>query len=130
MLQMKKVVKDPVPVIKRFSGGGTVIVDHDTLFVTFICTQGAIQDLPLFPRPIASWTERFYKPVFKDNTEFQLRESGIYNIWILSTLINYICTNIILFAYPQGFSCKSWVYTTFGNLYSSISCVYIEWYCC
>ena len=90
---MKQVVKDPVPVIKRFSGGGTVIVDHDTLFVTFICTQGAIQDLPLFPRPIASWTERFYKPVFKDNTEFQLRESGIYNIWILSTFINYISTH-------------------------------------
>ena len=77
---MKKVVDHPVPVIKRVSGGGTVIVDHDTVFVTLICMEGAIQGLPLFPRPIASWTEKFYKPVFKDNDGFHLRESGIYDI--------------------------------------------------
>jgi lipoate-protein ligase A len=30
-------LKDSIPVIKRFSGGGTVIVDENTLFVTFVC---------------------------------------------------------------------------------------------
>lgn len=29
--------RDGIPVLKRFSGGGTVIVDHNTVFTTFIC---------------------------------------------------------------------------------------------
>lgn len=28
---------DTIPVLKRFSGGGTVIVDKNTVFTTFIC---------------------------------------------------------------------------------------------
>ncbi|MCB1118392.1 MAG: lipoate--protein ligase family protein [Chlamydiia bacterium] len=27
---------NPIPLIRRFSGGGTVVVDHQTLFITFI----------------------------------------------------------------------------------------------
>lgn len=74
LLQLSKVVQDQVPVIKRFSGGGTVIVDHDTVFVTLICSHGAVQGVPLFPRPIMHWTEKFYNPVFKENPGFHLRE--------------------------------------------------------
>lgn len=29
--------RDAIPVLKRFSGGGTVIVDKNTVFTTFIC---------------------------------------------------------------------------------------------
>lgn len=74
LLQLRKVVQDQVPVIKRFSGGGTVIVDDGTLFVTLICSRGAVQGIQPFPRPIMHWTEKFYKPIFKWNSEFQLRE--------------------------------------------------------
>ncbi|KAL2621241.1 hypothetical protein R1flu_001446 [Riccia fluitans] len=42
LLEVEKVVKDGVPVIKRFSGGGTVIVDEGTLFVTLICSRSAL----------------------------------------------------------------------------------------
>ena len=31
-----QIQKRPIPLIRRFSGGGTVVVDRDTLFVTFI----------------------------------------------------------------------------------------------
>ena len=50
----------PVPLIKRYSGGGTVIVDTNTLFVTFIF-QKEIHDSPPFPEPILRWSESFYQ---------------------------------------------------------------------
>jgi len=46
-----------VPVIRRFSGGGTVIVDESTLFVTFICNQHA------YPETILRWAESIFAPV-------------------------------------------------------------------
>jgi lipoate-protein ligase A len=36
LVQLEHVAKDGVPLLRRFSGGGTVIVDQDSLFVTFI----------------------------------------------------------------------------------------------
>lgn len=45
-----------VTVIKRFSGGGTVAVDSDTVFATLISSEAAIPEvgtcvpLPIFPR--------------------------------------------------------------------------------
>lgn len=55
--------KDNIPIIKRYSGGGTVIVDEDTLFVSFIFNKDA-HDFPAYPEPIMRWTEAFYKPIF------------------------------------------------------------------
>jgi len=39
-----------VPVIRRYSGGGTVVVDNDTFLVTFIMTQEAEPGVVCFPR--------------------------------------------------------------------------------
>ncbi|KAL2621245.1 hypothetical protein R1flu_001450 [Riccia fluitans] len=47
LLEVEKVVKDCVPVIQRFSGGGTVIVDEGTLFVTLIRSRSALPRLEL-----------------------------------------------------------------------------------
>ncbi|OAE30902.1 hypothetical protein AXG93_3943s1330 [Marchantia polymorpha subsp. ruderalis] len=57
LLDVEKVVKDDLCVIKRFSGGGTVVVDEDTLFVSLICSRSAVPDLQLYPRHIMNWTE-------------------------------------------------------------------------
>lgn len=57
-----------VPIIKRFSGGGTVIVDENTLFVTFIFQKSN------FPEQIMRWSEDFYKEAFQIEG-FQLREN-------------------------------------------------------
>lgn len=61
-----------LPVIRRFSGGGTVVVDENTLFVTFICNQREIQ-IPSYPEPVLRWTESFYKPLFGE--KFRIQEN-------------------------------------------------------
>jgi lipoate-protein ligase A len=70
------VIRDGVPVIRRFSGGGTVIVDDGTVFVTLICRGDAVPVPKLYPRPIMDWTETLYVPAFRSVPGFQLREHG------------------------------------------------------
>jgi len=48
-----------IPVIRRFSGGGCVVVDENTLFVTFIC-QKEVHPFPPYPEPILRWCAGFY----------------------------------------------------------------------
>ncbi len=72
-LDIERIKKEKVPVIKRFSGGGTVYVDADTLFVTFILNKDAL-DISPFPEPILKWGERFYKDIFKEDS-FALKEN-------------------------------------------------------
>jgi len=73
LVDVAKAARQGIPIIKRFSGGGTVIVDEDTLFVTFIC-QKSLHPFPAFPEPIMRWTEGIYKQVFS-HPEFALREN-------------------------------------------------------
>ena len=49
-----------VPIIRRFSGGGTVIVDEDTVFISLIC-KAALHLFAPYPEPIMRWTESLYK---------------------------------------------------------------------
>ncbi len=65
--------KAPIPIIKRFSGGGTVVVDHNTFFVTFICNSAELQ-VPCYPDKILKWTESFYQPIFSQ-VNFGLKEN-------------------------------------------------------
>lgn len=71
LLDLKKVAQENIPVIRRFSGGGTVYVDSHTLFVTLI-GNSTILNLPMQPKPILSWSEKLYQPLFKG---FSLREN-------------------------------------------------------
>lgn len=43
-----------LPVLKRFSGGGTVVIDENTVFVTFICNKSS-HPFPAYPEPILRW---------------------------------------------------------------------------
>ena len=52
-----------MPIIRRFSGGGTVVVDENTLFVTFIFQKQSL-DFGQCPQKILEWTEQLYQPVF------------------------------------------------------------------
>ncbi len=52
---------DHIPVLKRFSGGGTVIVDENTVFITFICNK-ADHAFQAYPEPILRWTESILAP--------------------------------------------------------------------
>jgi len=70
LINLSLLEKRPLQLIRRFSGGGTVIVDNKTIFVTIICNRDAI-NIPLFPKHISQWMHTFYRPVFNTN-KFQL----------------------------------------------------------
>lgn len=71
LLNLEKIAAEKIPVIRRFSGGGTVYVDPATVFATFICSSTTF-DFPLQPQPILEWSEKFYQPIFQG---FSLREN-------------------------------------------------------
>lgn len=62
-----------IPVIRRYSGGGCVIADHNTLFVSFLLAKDLLS-LPPFPEPLLRWTEDFYKNAW-NISDFSLREN-------------------------------------------------------
>lgn len=55
-----------VPVIRRFSGGGTVVADADTLFAAFICAADAEPDVNAYPEPILAWTAGVYAAALRE----------------------------------------------------------------
>ncbi|XP_004491820.1 uncharacterized protein [Cicer arietinum] len=75
LVEVKPVLRDHIPVIRRFTGGGTVVVDHDTIFVTLICNKDAVPNVQPFPRPIMSWSGLLYSKVFEGLADFHLREN-------------------------------------------------------
>lgn len=72
-LDTDAVRRDQIPVIRRFSGGGTVIVDENTLFITFIMAKEEL-DLPAFPEPILLWSAEIYSSAWQI-PHFQLIEN-------------------------------------------------------
>ncbi|XP_070018406.1 uncharacterized protein [Nicotiana sylvestris] len=75
LLEIGSVLQDKIPVVKRFTGGGTVIVDHRTIFISFICNKDAVPTVQPYPRPIMSWSSQLYSKVFQGVGDFSLREN-------------------------------------------------------
>ena len=73
VIDQKKIIQSQIPVIRRYSGGGTVFVDDDTIFVTFIINQQTI-GRNLFPENIHKWAENIYKDAFNFDG-FALKEN-------------------------------------------------------
>lgn len=73
MLNLSAVDKSGIPVIRRFSGGGTVVVDSSTLFISFIFQKTDCACQP-FPHPIMQWTEGVYRKAI-GRSDFALREN-------------------------------------------------------
>lgn len=73
MIDLNQAHEKQIPIIRRYSGGGTVVVDHNTIFVSFIAN---CQDFSLepFPQPIMNWSKQFYFSVFKSKA-FDLKEN-------------------------------------------------------
>lgn len=95
LINLDKISAAPIPVIRRFSGGGTVYVDQNTYFVSFI-VQNTLLNAPSYPHHIHEWAKQFYTSVFQWE-EFQLRE----NDYVLGDQkfggnAQYICKNRIL----------------------------------
>ncbi|KAJ3673797.1 hypothetical protein LUZ60_005789 [Juncus effusus] len=75
LINIKSVIYDQVPVIRRFTGGGTVIVDKETVFITFICNKEAVPLLQPYPQPIMAWSGKLYENALQNFGEFHLREN-------------------------------------------------------
>lgn len=73
LINQDKIKLKPIPLIRRFSGGGTVVVDHNTLFVTFVCQSDALEVQP-FPKYLMDWTAIIYNPLFNSGF-FSIREN-------------------------------------------------------
>jgi hypothetical protein len=57
LVNIKLATERGVTVIRRFTGGGTVVVDTGTLFASFIINKcDARPIMPLFPREIMRWS--------------------------------------------------------------------------
>ena len=59
-----KVKAAGVQLLKRFSGGGTVVVDSNTVFSTLIFEQSSLPDVDAFPNSIMEFTGELYSDVF------------------------------------------------------------------
>ncbi|CAN8273115.1 unnamed protein product [Cochlearia groenlandica] len=75
LVEIEPVVRDRIPVIKRFSGGGTVIVDKDTIFVSLICNREDVPNVQSYPRSVMAWSGFLYSDVFAGIKGFDLREN-------------------------------------------------------
>lgn len=80
-------LQNPVPLIRRFSGGGTVFVDKNTFFSTFIFNHAS------YPEKMLQWTQQFYRPIFEPHP-FSLKEND-YAIGVKKCGGNaqYFCKN-------------------------------------
>lgn len=72
MLNIPLLQEKPVPLIRRFSGGGTVFVDRNTAFVTFIFQAGELGINPC-PDKVFCWSDSVYRSVF-DGLPYRLME--------------------------------------------------------
>lgn len=73
LLNAEKIKELNCPIIKRFSGGGTVFIDENTLFVSFICNKKDFTFQP-YPEKIMQWSEGIYKKSFSLGA-FALKEN-------------------------------------------------------
>jgi lipoate-protein ligase A len=65
LIDLSIVKSKTIPIIQRFSGGGTVVVDRNTLFVTYIFQKDAHPFLA-YPEPILNWSAHLYQQAFPD----------------------------------------------------------------
>ena len=61
---------DRIMCIKRYSGGGTVYVDHNTLLVTFIINK-ADTHARAYPRELMTYTTSLFTRVFRSDSVSQ-----------------------------------------------------------
>ncbi|KAA0158781.1 hypothetical protein FNF31_05193 [Cafeteria roenbergensis] len=64
VLNVNEVLARSAPVIRRFSGGGTVAVDEGITLTSVIGSTLHVTDAGRFPPEIMRWSERLYKPAF------------------------------------------------------------------
>ena len=73
LIDLEKLEQNPIPIIKRYSGGGAVVVDPNTVFVSFICNKELV-DFEPYPEPLMRWSAGLYKQALPQ-IDFDLKEN-------------------------------------------------------
>ena len=79
LVNIERVREDKIPMVRRYTGGGTVIVDKNTVFSTLIMNSSDAKTQP-YPREIMNRSDKhIYQRVFSDlikekGIQFALRE--------------------------------------------------------
>lgn len=60
LLNQELLAQKPIPVIRRFSGGGTVFIDHNTFFVSWICNADH-SNIECCPNKLYQWSTHLYQ---------------------------------------------------------------------
>jgi lipoate-protein ligase A len=72
VLNISTLLQKPIPLIRRCSGGGTVVINPDTLLISFIIDKRDL-NIPLFPEKVHLWCTHLYKQAWQIPT-FSYRE--------------------------------------------------------
>lgn len=78
LLFINHVKEDSIPVIRRFSGGGTVFTDQETIFITWIINNFSNSPFP-FAESILTWVKSLYQGFFPKNFLLQDNDYCILN---------------------------------------------------
>lgn len=66
LVDLESVRVNGISMVKRFSGGGTVVVDHSSLLTTFIGRTDMAPNLNPYPRDIMKWSgDDIFGPAFR-----------------------------------------------------------------
>ena len=63
LLERQEWERNPLPLIRRFSGGGTVVVDEQTLFASWIMGREALPAIDPYPSSILGWVAQLLSPI-------------------------------------------------------------------
>lgn len=101
LVNVKKAHSDSVNLIRRYTGGGTVIIDNNTIFTSFIMNTDDAVCKP-YPRDIMTWSETIFGTVFnrKLGLEFSLLEN------------DYVIGNKKIGGNAQSITKRRWVHHT------------------
>jgi lipoate-protein ligase A len=101
LLHVENITRDGLPVIRRFTGGGTVLVDHNTMFATFIGSHEFLKACAMrdfhctdkfwfqpYPIDVMHWTAEVYRPLFHPKLQFDLLENDYIFKNVKSTATN------------------------------------------
>lgn len=76
LINVPSAMRQGVQVIKRFSGGGTVVTDAETVFTTVIFQTDLLPPgIESYPRPLMRWSENLWSPVYSPHGNFNLQEN-------------------------------------------------------
>jgi lipoate-protein ligase A len=75
LVNQENTTADGIPLIKRYTGGGTVFINEAVRFAGFVMNKEALPNVKPFPHDVMKWTELVYKGAFRK------LESDTQHLW-------------------------------------------------